>query len=163
MPLSSLSLHQVLPSPPTARYQHKQPERFLLTHKLDQLTLLLTSFSLFLSHSVYKPKSSPRPTRTCVICPQKPPTLISSHSRSPDTSCPGSSLLLEHFRQVSTSGPLHLEFPMPGMLFSVRFLIFKTLHQYPLAPYLQCQHFKHSLSSFFSLVVFLCPCHFLAN
>lgn len=75
----------------------------------------------------------------------------------------GSSLLLEHFRHVSTSGPLHLQCPIPGMLFSIHFLIFKTLHQCPLAPYLQFQHFSHFVSSFFYLDFFLCSCHFPTN
>lgn len=112
LPLPSLHPHSLL-STQAAR-------RILLTHKLDQITFLLTSLAWFPSHSVQKPKSSPWPTRICAICPHlllpsSPPTLLLAHSAQ---AALGFSLYYELLRRVSTSGPLHLQLPLPGMPFS---------------------------------------------
>lgn len=111
-----------LPSPsPHSLLSTQAARRILLTHKLDQITFPLTSLPWFPSHSVQKPKSSPWPTRTCAIFPHllplsSPLTLLLAHSEA--EAALGVSLYHELLRQISTSGPLHLQFPLPGMPFS---------------------------------------------
>lgn len=122
--LSSLCSCVSASAPPAHTYTqpviNTSSQRILLTYKLNQISFLLTSLPWFPFHSVPKPKSSPWPTRTCETCPHllppsSPSTLLLTHSAP---AALGFSLYHDRLRQVSTSGPLHLQFPLPHMFFS---------------------------------------------
>lgn len=141
--------------PPSACYQHKEPEEgpfntSIRSHYFFILITLLVPISLHTEAKVLSvAHEDPAQSASIASHPHYPLSSSSSHSAP---AALGFSLHLEYFRQVSTSGPSHL---LSGMLFSP-----KLLNPFPhrqdftpmsSGPYLQFQHSPNTSCSLSSI------------
>ena len=112
-PLASLLAFYHFHSCPSSPCSPRQPQGLL--------KIINHNISLPSSHTVHSSPLFCSPLLHHSPCLQKPPLSSSSSSLSLAYSVPAtpvSSLFLKHAKLVSASGPLHVLFPLPGMLLS---------------------------------------------